>query len=297
MRACGTAPGGICRRRSRTRHPADSEQAQRTDRRGDQARSSSVRAPNTISSQLGIEARPFFGPRDELAGPVVDLPPQSARAAVPGFSSVRLRLGQQAGASRRPAPGPAGAAAAAARVRRRRGLAFAASTAERLEQVGRLAERRRRLVGALDRGARGGRARRGRRRARVGERLEVRRRVEVAVVGLVERERAAVEARLVGVGADGAQAGDEPALQLALLRQRGRLGVQRMQRLLARLEPPACVVVDGVGRELELDDPAAFLVLPARPSFAVRAELREPVADDAAERRGVVGRVDFDRRV
>ena len=253
-----------------------------------------MRAPKTISSQLGIDARPFLEPRDELAGPVAVLPPQSARAAVPGFSSVDFfasgagcgRLGDRRGHERQLRLLGLGDD---------RGLAFATATAERLEEVGRLAERRRRLVGALDGRPRGRGARRGRRGAGVGERLEVRRRVEVAVVGLVEREGAAVEPRLVGLGRDRAQAGDEPALELALLRQRGRLGVHGVQRLLARLEAPARVVVDGVGRELELDDPAALLVLPARPAFAVRAELGQAVADDAAEGRRLVARLDLDR--
>ena len=280
-RARGTSPGA----------PSTVTQRVEVVGRRRQARSSSVRAPKTISSQLGIDARPFFEPRVEPTGPVADLPPQRARAAVPGFSSgagfasgVELRrLGDRGRSEREGQLRLLGL--------RDRGLAFATATAERLEKVGGLAERLLRLVGALDRRPRDGRARDGRSRARVRERLEVRRGVVVAVVGLVEGECAAVEARLVGVGPDGAQAGDEPALQLALLREGRRLGVHRMQRLLARLESPARVVVDRVGGELELDDPAAFLVLPARPAFAVRAELRESFADDAAERRRVVGRV------
>ena len=177
-----------------------------------------------------------------------------------------------------------------------RGLTLAASTAQRLEQVGGLAERLLGLIGALDRGARSGGTRR-LRRARVRQGLEVRCGVGIALLVLIERECAAVEARLVGVGADGAQAGDEAALELALLRERDRLGVERLQRLLARFEAPAGIVVDRVGGELELDDPAALVVLPARPSFALGAELREPFADDGAEGRGFVGGVAFDRRV
>ena len=44
-----------------------------------------MRAPKTISSQLGIDARPFLVPR--LAGPVTAFAPQMLRAPVPGLSS------------------------------------------------------------------------------------------------------------------------------------------------------------------------------------------------------------------
>ncbi len=159
-------PGGI-RLAVRTstarmpRHAATAGRSRRAWRR--QARSSSVRAPKTISSQLGIDARPFLGLASELAGPVAVLPPQSARAAVPGFSSGGFsprgrgcgRLGDRRGQRERQLR--------LLGLGDDRGLAFAAATAQRLEQVGRLAERRRRLVGALDRGPRGGGARRGRR--------------------------------------------------------------------------------------------------------------------------------------
>ena len=156
-----------------------------------------------------------------------------------------------------------------------RGLTLAASPPQRLEQVGGLAERLLGLIGALDRGSRSGRTR-DLRRARVRKRLEVRRRVGIAALVLIEREGAAVEARLVGVGADGAQPRDETALQLTLLRERDRLGVERLQGLLAWFEAPARIVIDRVGGEFELDDPAALVVLPTRPSFALGAELREP---------------------
>ncbi len=116
----------------------------------------------------------------------------------------------------------------------------------------------------------------------------------------MERERTTVEARLVRFGRvrrDGAQPGDERTLQLALLRKGRRFGVQGRQSVLAGVIAPARIMVDLVGRELELDDPARLGVLPARPAFPDDAEGGETVADDGAECRTFAKRIDVGRRV
>src|SRR5690606_33982222 len=83
---------------------------------------------------------------------------------------------------------------------------------------------------------------------------------------------------------------------LALLRQRHGLVGEGDQRLLAGVELPARVVVDLLGREGALDDPAGRGLLPARPAFAARAQTGEPLADGDAERARLRERIGVARR-
>ena len=252
-----------------------------------QARSSSVRAPKTISSQLGIEARPLFEPRAEPTG----RSPLAAPECACGGPGSRRLAGRPRGAGGGVSATGAGASGgalgrsvskpAASRSPRRRRSASSRSAVSPSVCFGSSA----RLIAARATAGSTSRVGEVRQRSRCGA-------VSKSPWSVSSNVKAPLSKRDSSAsGPDGAQAGDEPALELALLRERHRFGVQRMQRLLPRLESPAGVVVDGVGGELELDDPAALLVLPARPAFTLGTELREPVADDAAEGGGVVGRV------
>src|SRR5690606_17973479 len=92
----------------------------------------------------------------------------------------------------------------------------------------------------------------------------------------------------------GAQARDEARGKFALLRELHGLLVEGLQRLLLGLEAPSGIASDLSGGEGELDDPAAALLLPARPALARGAGLGKAFADHGTERGSRRERVGLD---
>ena len=193
------------------------------------ATSSSVRAPKTISSQLGIDARPFLRAARELAAR--RLPAPGARARRAGLL-VAAGLVAESGSSRRGASAPVDGCDGELRLRRRSavdgGLALTAPAAQRLEQVGGLAERRlgssaRLIARAGDRGSTSAAcARTGAARGAV--------RCRPPSSGSSNVKAPLSKRGLVGARAPTARRrGMSAARQLALLRERDRLGVQRVR--------------------------------------------------------------------
>ncbi len=172
-------------------------------------------------------------------------------------------------------------------------IAFSAALAERVEQVGGLAEIRRRvgvrgdgalvdLAAARELGV-GIRRRRGRLLRRF-----IDRRARRLGPGLLHRaalgvERARVEAARALGGVDRAQLRDQPLADIALLREVHGVGVDGGEHRLAVVERPHGAVADIVRRELEADHPAALLVPPGRPLARLRSEPGEALRDDGAE--------------
>ena len=65
--------------------------------------------------------------------------------------------------------------------------------------------------------------------------------------------------------------------------QRDGLVVERAQRVLLGIELPSGIVIDLVGGERELDDPAARGILPAGPALIGSAQVVQPLADGRSE--------------